>query len=83
LSSRQAITIVRGVAVAAALTLLLGGCVYDYAQRTDRVAYSAGDAVKANLEQQTINPSRDSMYNTQGLGRNGSVVPPPTITPAE
>ena len=34
--------------------LLLSACTYDYLQRTDRVGYSAGDAVRANLEAQTI-----------------------------
>lgn len=63
--------------LAALLGLVPGGCTYDYLQRTDRVAYSAGDAVKANLEGQTANPSRASAYDTGGLGRNGPVVPPP------
>lgn len=63
------------IAASAALALLLGGCTYDYLQHTDRVGYSAGDAVKANLEGQTINPSRKSMDNTKGLGKNGHVVP--------
>lgn len=67
----------RGVVLAAALTLPLGGCTYDYLQRTDRVAYSAGNAVKANIEGQTTDPSKGSMYDTSGLGKNGSVIPPP------
>ena len=68
-------------AALAGLTLLLGGCTYDYLQRTDRVAYSAGDAVRANLERETINPTRSSMYVTKGLGRNGSVNPASSVTP--
>ena len=60
----------------AILLLPLGGCAYDYLQRTDRVAYSAGDAVKANLQSQTTNPTSDSQYNTGGLGKNGDVIPP-------
>lgn len=52
----------------------LGGCAYDYRQRTDRVAYTAGDAVRANLARETTNPSRGSMYSTGGLGKNGPVV---------
>lgn len=56
-----------------ALAALLGGCTYDYLQRTDRVAYSAGDAVRANIEQQTTNPSHGRQYVTKGLGRNGYV----------
>lgn len=68
---RQAVAL--GAALAA-LSLLLGGCAYDYLQHTDRVAYGAGNAVKANLERQTISPSRRSMYVTAGLGKNGQVV---------
>lgn len=60
-------------ATAAALTL--SGCAYDYLQRTDKVGYSAGDAVKANLEAQTFDPARDSAYSTRGLGKNGYVAP--------
>lgn len=62
-------------AVTAALVTGLGGCVYDYEQHTDRVAYSAGDAVKANLEAETTNPYKRSIYRTQGLGKNGDVIP--------
>ena len=52
------------VMAAAALSAasLLGGCAYDYLQHTDRVGYSAGDAVAHNLAQETINPSKRSMY---------------------
>ena len=39
------------------------------------MGYSAGDAVKANLEAQTMNPSKDSAYSTKGLGKNGYVAP--------
>jgi hypothetical protein len=60
----------------------LGGCSYDYLQHTDRVAYSAGDAVAANLESETINPSRRSIYRTGGLGRNGAVATAATATAA-
>jgi len=63
------------LALALVATLLAGGCAYDYAQHTDRVGYSAGNAVKANMAMQTINPSKDSMYNTKGLGKNGTVDP--------
>jgi hypothetical protein len=59
----------------AATALALGGCAYDYLQRTDKVGYSAGDAVKANMAAQTINPARDSAYSTGGLGQNGYVPP--------
>jgi hypothetical protein len=61
--------------IVAGAALALGGCTYDYVQRTDKVGYSAGDAVKANLEAQTMNPSKDSAYSTRGLGKNGAVEP--------
>jgi hypothetical protein len=60
-------------ALAALLVLPLGGCAYDYAQHTDRVGYSAGDAVHANLESETVNPSKRSMYQVGGLGKNGDI----------
>jgi hypothetical protein len=62
-------------ALAALLPTLLGGCAYDYLQHTDRVSYSSGDAVKANLQQQTINPKKPSMYLKGGLGKTGKVDP--------
>jgi hypothetical protein len=67
-------SLVAATALAAILSLTLGGCTYDYLQHTDRVAYSAGDAVRANIESETTNPSSDTMYKTKGLGRNGVVV---------
>lgn len=66
----------KGLAATAALTLLLSGCAYDYMQRTDRVGYSAGNAVKANLERETTNPSSDTRYVTTGLGKDGAVIEP-------
>ena len=63
---------------------LLGGCAYDYLQRTDKVGYSAGDAVKANMAAQTVDPAKDSAYSVKGLGKNGYVEPkPPTGGMAE
>lgn len=61
--------------VALALLPLASGCAYDYAQRTDRVGFSAGNAVKANLEAQTIDPANPNGQKTGGLGKNGSVIP--------
>ncbi len=72
---------------------LVGGCAdYDYLQHTDRISFRAGNAVKANLERETFDPSNGSMYDTSGLGKNGSVMPsgkattttqtPPTPTAA-
>ena len=43
--------------------------------------YSAGNAVKANLEAQTIDPSKKSMYKTKGLGKDGLVIPAPVAAP--
>ncbi|RYE07758.1 MAG: hypothetical protein EOP22_16295 [Hyphomicrobiales bacterium] len=62
-------------ATAAFAILSLSGCAYDYLQRSDKIAYSAGDAVKANLARETTNPAGPT--STKGLGKNGSVVPPP------
>jgi hypothetical protein len=67
------ITTSRNAALALVLAALLGGCTYDYAQHSDRVAYSAGDAVKANLARETIDPSKKSMNNTDGLGKDGNM----------
>ena len=63
------------------VTVLLSGCAYDYLQRTDRVAYHAGNAVQANMAIQTTDPTKASMYNTNGLGKNGNVIPAPAATP--
>jgi hypothetical protein len=66
------VTFASRLAAVLGLAVVLGGCTYDYVQRTDRVAYSAGDAVRANLERETMNPSHRGQYNTKGLGRNGN-----------
>lgn len=66
--------VLQTIALVGLSALLLGGCRYDYLQHTDRVAYSAGDAVKANLESATIDPSSDEQYDVSGLGKNGQVV---------
>jgi hypothetical protein len=65
--------------LAVGLLMTLGGCAYDYMQRTDRVAYSAGNAVRANIERETTNPSKKSMKSVAGLGQNGPVVPASNI----
>ncbi len=82
-----------GSAAFVLMASLTGGCAsYDYLQHTDRIGYRAGNAVRANLERETIDPSNGSMYDTSGLGRNGSVIapetpdssgspPPPSATP--
>ena len=63
----------RNAALALVLAATLAGCTYDYAQHTDRVGFSAGDAVKANMAIQTIDPSKKSMNDTAGLGKDGSI----------
>ncbi len=68
----------RNAALALVLAATLTGCAYDYAQRTDTVAFSAGNAVKANTAIQTIDPSSKSMNDTTGLGQNGPVIPAST-----
>ncbi|WP_421761459.1 hypothetical protein [Devosia sp.] len=73
--------LVRRVLALAGVAVLLSGCAYDYLQRTDRVAYHAGNAVQANTAIQTTNPTKASMYSTSGLGKNGNVMPPPAATP--
>lgn len=60
----------------ALLASLLSGCAYDHLQHTDRVAYSSGDAVRANLERETLQPTAEYMYDTSGLGQNGNLVGP-------
>ncbi|MBU1175701.1 MAG: hypothetical protein KKH72_09900 [Alphaproteobacteria bacterium] len=59
----------------AGLALSLGACTWDYMQHTDKVGYAAGDAVKANLEAETINPNKSTTYKKTGLGTNGDVIP--------
>ncbi len=47
-----------------ALTLLLAGCSSaDYYNRRDRVTLAGGDAVRQNLERETLNPAKKSMYS--------------------
>ena len=75
-------TRIAAIAAALALGALPAGCTYDYLQHTDRVSYSAGNAVRANLAMQTINPWKRDMYDTRGLGKNGVVVPQTTSTSA-
>ena len=77
MSATKSFAIVKSVVVILSMPVLLGGCSYDYWQRTDRVAYHAGNAVKANLERETIDPSKTSMDATSGLGKNGPVIPDP------
>lgn len=61
------------LAAAILLAALLAACTYDYLQHSDRVAYSAGDAVKANLEAETTDPANPNAGKTGGLGKNGPI----------
>lgn len=70
----------RGLVLLCVLATALSGCTYDYLQHSDRVSYAAGDAVKANLERETIDPARKSKGKTTGLGKNGPVVPTGNVT---
>lgn len=75
MNGARSLGVAKRAALLALLAVPLSGCAYDYLQRSDRVAYSAGNAVKANLERETSDPSKGSMYVTTGLGKNGSVMP--------
>jgi hypothetical protein len=76
------------LALAVVLAGGLSACAYDYLQHSDRVAYSAGDAVRANLEAQTRDPANPASDNVGGLGKNGPTegvtggysVEPPSIS---
>lgn len=72
--AKPTIILLRTAAVLS-LSVVLSGCTYDYNQHSDRVAYSAGEAVKANLARETEDPSNKSMNKTSDLGKNGNVIP--------
>lgn len=57
------------------LGAVAAGCSYDQRNHSDRITLAAGNAVRANLERETTNPSKDSMYWLGGLGKNGVVIP--------
>jgi len=75
--SRSKSVHVAAIAGAAILAALASGCTYDSLNRSDRLTLAAGNAVRANLERSTINPTKKSMYQTGGLGRDGNVIPDP------
>ena len=75
------VSALRIAALAIALALPLVGCAYDYWQHTDRVGYGVGDAVRANIESQTVDPSKASMNDVSGLGKNGATVPAVIVQP--
>ncbi len=77
------LSLMAGSAGLVLMTSLVSGCAdYDYLQRTDRVSYRAGDAVAANIEGETINPSSPWVYDTTGLGKNGNVMPKDAQAPS-
>jgi hypothetical protein len=59
-------------------TVPLAGCTFDYLNNLDRISLAGGNAVQANLEQSTINPSHRRSYKTEGLGAQGNVIPSKT-----
>jgi len=85
LSTIKLASVVKNIAVVAFTALFVSGCsYYDYLQNTDKISYGAGDAVRANIEGQTINPSSGAQHDVSGLGQNGPVVDPGTgevVTP--
>lgn len=62
-----------GLGVLALMTL--SGCSYDYLQRTDKVSYRAGDAVRSNIEGAVEDPVDESRNRTKGLGKDGAITP--------
>ena len=77
MSAMKSKTMLKSVIVVGSLSLLLSGCDLTYLTNSDQITPGAGNAVNANIEGQTIDPSSDAQYNVHGLGADGSVVPPP------
>lgn len=61
--------------VVIALTGSLAGCWSNYLANHDGVAFGAGNAVRANLEASTVNPSSDERYDVDNLGTRGDQMP--------
>ena len=72
---RPAVTMLRIVLLTGAVMAPLGGCNYDYLNRQDRVTFAGGNAVRANLERETADPTNRSRYSVKGLGRTGQQIP--------
>lgn len=66
------------VIVLASLTVTLAACTYDQLNRSDRITFAGGNAVRANIERETANPSKPSMFAIGGLGKDGVVIPDET-----
>jgi hypothetical protein len=76
MSRRSRNSAIRSAALVATSLLMLAGCSsVDYLNHRDRVTLAGGNAVRANLERETINPSKASMYKTTGLGKDGKQIP--------
>jgi len=79
----KSVAILKSTIIIASLTLMVSACDPTYLANSDRITQGAGNAVKANLEGQTIDPSSDEQYDVTGLGKNGGVLPPPAEPGAE
>jgi len=73
----KSVAILKSTIIVASLTLIVSACDLTYLANSDRITQGAGDAIKANLEGQTIDPSSDEQYDVSGLGKNSGVIPPP------
>lgn len=74
----------RPAAAVLALGLTLAGCSsVDYVNHRDRVTLAGGNAVRANLERETLNPAKASMYDVRRLGANGGVIPAKAAAPSK
>lgn len=75
MSRKSRARLISSAAFVAASLLPLAGCSSDYLNHRDRITLAGGNAVRANLERETINPSKASMYRTTRLGSNGNQIP--------
>jgi len=73
----KSVALLKTTAIVASLTLIVSACNPAYLANSDRITEGAGNAVQANLEGQTIDPSSDEQYDVSGLGKDGAVLPPP------
>ncbi len=72
----KSVAILKNTIIVASFVLIVSACDPTYLANSDRITQGAGDAVKANLEGQTIDPSSDEQYDVTGLGEDGGVIPP-------
>ncbi len=71
------VPVLKNTVIVVSLTLVVSACNMVYLSNSDRITQGAGNAVKANLEGQTVNPSSDEQYDVSGLGQNGGMWSPP------